>query len=43
MGVKGKPNLCTPIAYMKKVKYFYNTNTLRYEKLVTPLLRPSAQ
>jgi murein DD-endopeptidase MepM/ murein hydrolase activator NlpD len=22
---------------MKKVKYFYNTNTLRYEKLVTPL------
>lgn len=25
------------IAYMKKVKYFYNTNTLRYEKLVTPL------
>jgi murein DD-endopeptidase MepM/ murein hydrolase activator NlpD len=22
---------------MKKVKYFYNTNTLRYEKLITPL------
>jgi murein DD-endopeptidase MepM/ murein hydrolase activator NlpD len=22
---------------MKKIKYFYNTNTLRYEKLVTPL------
>jgi uncharacterized protein YlxW (UPF0749 family) len=22
---------------MKKVKYFYNTHTLRYEKLVTPL------
>lgn len=22
---------------MKKVKYYYNTNTLRYEKLVTPL------
>ena len=21
---------------MKKIKYFYNTNTLRYEKLVTP-------
>ncbi len=24
-------------ASMKKVKYFYNTNTLRYEKLITPL------
>ena len=22
---------------MKKLKYYYNTNTLRYEKLVTPL------
>ena len=22
---------------MKKIKYFYNTNTLRYEKLETPL------
>ena len=22
---------------MKKIKYYYNTNTLRYEKLVTPL------
>ncbi len=22
---------------MKKVKYFYNTNSLRYEKLETPL------
>ena len=22
---------------MKKIKYFYNANTLRYEKLVTPL------
>src|SRR5215204_1582799 len=22
---------------MKKIKYFYNTHTLRYEKLVTPL------
>ena len=22
---------------MKKVKYFYNTHTLRYEKLITPL------
>ena len=22
---------------MKKIKYFYNTNTLRYEKLSTPL------
>ncbi len=22
---------------MKKIKYFYNTNTLRYEKLITPL------
>jgi hypothetical protein len=21
---------------MKKIKYYYNTNTLRYEKLVTP-------
>jgi murein DD-endopeptidase MepM/ murein hydrolase activator NlpD len=26
-----------PIATMKKIKYFYNTHTLRYEKLVTPL------
>ena len=25
-----------PIAIMKKIKYFYNTHTLRYEKLVTP-------
>lgn len=25
------------ITCMKKIKYFYNTNTLRYEKLVTPL------
>ncbi len=25
-----------PIAVMKKIKYFYNTHTLRYEKLVTP-------
>ncbi len=25
------------VILMKKVKYFYNTNTLRYEKLVTPL------
>ncbi|HEY0732212.1 MAG TPA: M23 family peptidase, partial [Chitinophagaceae bacterium] len=22
---------------MKKIKYYYNTHTLRYEKLVTPL------
>ena len=22
---------------MKKIKYYYNTNSLRYEKLVTPL------
>ena len=22
---------------MKKIKYYYNTNTLRYEKLETPL------
>jgi len=22
---------------MKKIRYFYNTHTLRYEKLVTPL------
>ena len=22
---------------MKKIKYFYNTHTLRYEKLITPL------
>jgi hypothetical protein len=22
---------------MKKIKYFYNTNTLRYEKLITPI------
>jgi murein DD-endopeptidase MepM/ murein hydrolase activator NlpD len=26
-----------PIASMKKIKYYYNTHTLRYEKLVTPL------
>jgi murein DD-endopeptidase MepM/ murein hydrolase activator NlpD len=25
-----------PIAVMKKIKYYYNTHTLRYEKLVTP-------
>ena len=25
------------LSFMKKIKYFYNTNTLRYEKLVTPL------
>jgi murein DD-endopeptidase MepM/ murein hydrolase activator NlpD len=25
------------LVFMKKIKYFYNTNTLRYEKLVTPL------
>jgi murein DD-endopeptidase MepM/ murein hydrolase activator NlpD len=24
-------------AFMKKIKYYYNTNTLRYEKLETPL------
>ena len=24
------------LALMKKIKYYYNTNTLRYEKLVTP-------
>lgn len=24
-------------AFMKKIKYYYNTHTLRYEKLVTPL------
>lgn len=24
------------LVFMKKIKYFYNTNTLRYEKLVTP-------
>ena len=24
-------------SYMKKIKYFYNAHTLRYEKLVTPL------
>ena len=23
--------------FMKKIKYYYNTHTLRYEKLVTPL------
>jgi len=30
---------CTdaPLAIMKKIKYYYNTHTLRYEKLVTPL------
>jgi murein DD-endopeptidase MepM/ murein hydrolase activator NlpD len=27
----------TGMAVMKKVKYFYNANTLRYEKLVVPL------
>jgi len=26
-----------PASAMKKIKYFYNTNTLRYEKLETPL------
>jgi murein DD-endopeptidase MepM/ murein hydrolase activator NlpD len=26
-----------PLAIMKKIKYYYNTHTLRYEKLVTPL------
>ena len=25
------------VSYMKKIKYYYNTNTLRYEKLETPL------
>src|SRR6476661_10523447 len=25
------------VVVMKKIKYYYNTNTLRYEKLVTPL------
>ena len=25
------------IAIMKKIKYYYNTHTLRYEKLITPL------
>ena len=25
------------VARMKKIKYYYNTNTLRYEKLETPL------
>lgn len=34
----GKPCLAPQrIACMKKIKYFYNTQTLRYEKLVTPL------
>jgi murein DD-endopeptidase MepM/ murein hydrolase activator NlpD len=27
----------TFIAIMKKIKYYYNTHTLRYEKLITPL------
>uniref|UniRef100_UPI0019543CF9 hypothetical protein n=1 Tax=Escherichia coli TaxID=562 RepID=UPI0019543CF9 len=27
--------LLTPV--MKKVKYYYNTHTLRYEKITTPL------
>lgn len=31
------PHTPHPIPKMKKVKYFYNTNTLRYEKLETPL------
>src|SRR6476469_1000235 len=25
------------VVVMKKIKYYYNTNSLRYEKLVTPL------
>lgn len=25
------------ITFMKKIKYYYNTHTLRYEKLITPL------
>ncbi len=42
----GKGNLFRPhlqpdtglrLAFMKKIKYYYNTNTLRYEKLETPL------
>ena len=28
---------CNLQGVMKKIKYYYNTNTLRYEKLVTPL------
>ena len=27
----------TPPRFMKKIKYYYNTHTLRYEKLETPL------
>ncbi len=27
----------TDTRFMKKIKYYYNTNSLRYEKLVTPL------
>jgi murein DD-endopeptidase MepM/ murein hydrolase activator NlpD len=42
---KGEGNLFEPhtlanrlaIAIMKKIKYYYNTNSLRYEKLETPL------
>jgi len=29
--------ITSSIVFMKKIKYFYNTNSLRYEKLETPL------
>jgi murein DD-endopeptidase MepM/ murein hydrolase activator NlpD len=32
-----KSNLGNRLVSMKKIKYYYNTNTLRYEKLETPL------
>ena len=35
-GSKGKAKKGLPPT-MKKVKYYYNTNTLRYEKVETPL------
>lgn len=34
----GVPAICSgQTVFMKKIKYFYNTNSLRYEKLETPL------
>lgn len=33
MILKASPEVCG----MKKIKYYYNTHTLRYEKLITPL------
>ena len=32
-----QPDTGLRLAFMKKIKYYYNTNTLRYEKLETPL------